>query len=111
MFKRAENDAVNYEVAGITADGGSILTYAAVAANGSGLLVIDFLGVGPVKMLVFTAPTSKGGSTFDNGNNDYALAAISAVPVPASVLMLLSALGGLGGLGAMGGRRRTAAEA
>ncbi len=107
-FFRANNS--NFEVSGISIDG--IMPpniYTATAVKGTtGLFTIDFAGL-PVMSLTFTAPTTDGngvpiGGTFDDGSNDYAVAAISVVPLPLPLLMLL---GALGSLGALGGRRRT----
>jgi hypothetical protein len=95
-----KNDA-NFEVAQING-----MQYAATAALGtSGLRIIDFNK--SVTKLTFTAPAIANNG-YDNGDNDYAIAAISTVPLPASALLLL---GALGGLGAVGRRRRTVATA
>lgn len=89
-------DNTNFEVADING-----VQYAATAAKGTaGFAIIDFNK--SVTKLIFTAPGLMN-NKYDNGNNDYAVAAIStavsSVPVPASVLMLLSAVGGLGFMG------------
>lgn len=100
LFDLFWKDSANFEVAQING-----MQFAATAALGtSGLRIINFNQ--NVTKLTFTAPAIAN-NNYDNGNNDYAIAAISTVPLPASVLMLLSAFGGLGAIG--GWRRITSA--
>jgi hypothetical protein len=89
-------DGTSSEQGTVTYDGGSA-TFTAwsteLVGSSSGYLAYVFAG-GPIttSYLTFTS----GGPNDQQGNNDYSLAAISAVPLPPALLMLLSGLLGLG---------------
>lgn len=102
LFQGIENDPSTREEALING-----VTYFAEALKGggnSGLRVINFVAPLVTNQLTFAARQFAG----DDTTNDYAIAAVSTIPLPASALLLL---GGLGGLGVVGGRRRAKATA
>lgn len=80
------------EIAAWSADGGPIATASALGANAAlgGYRFVALDGA-PVSAITFSAPLAQG----DDFTNDFALAAIEAVPIPGSLLLLMSAVAGV----------------
>ena len=104
-------DGQGRELAHVSFDGGSTFnsyqsSLSETPDGDSGYFEIAGIS-SPISSIILRAPTSLQGDDNNDqlGVNDYALAAIQAVPLPAPILMLLSALAGLGFISA---RSRTA---
>jgi hypothetical protein len=111
FFARRGSETTNFEVAVLNGvDVVATYTFFAPAnpdTNPGGYFFAPLSPALVATAITLTGPSGGLGGTFDDGTNDFALAGldITAVPLPASVLLLLGALGGF----AMVGRRRAAA--
>lgn len=92
-------DLFRNEAATVSTSAGDLFTVAAPSPlNNSGAKKVD-VRLSGVTSITFSAANPPSG---DDATNDYALAGVSLVPLPAGMLLMLTGLGGLG----FAGRRR-----
>ncbi len=94
-------DLFQNEAATVATSAGDLFTVAAPSPlNNSGAKKVDVHLAG-VTSITFSAANPPAG---DDTTNDYALAGVSIVPLPAGIVLLLTGIGGIG----FAGRRRIA---